>query len=196
MKVSRLCTDIPRAATSAWALHTALPLFDSNTSSLAESAAHRLPHSKMQKATENEGCGVKCCLQRVAAPRGQSHNSPFSFHPSLLTNATCTPRHSTKPRRARWCPQRCSTRPRFARCARALSQWHERRRGTSSLTDPVRNNWLDDHMEQIEGSLREMDPTLLDVRQKLVKLFDKEQVPLLHQAYVWSGNNQDSPFSL
>ena len=67
MKVSRLCTDIPRAATSAWALHTALPLFDSNTSSLAESAAHRLPHSKMQKATENEGCGVKCCLQRVAA---------------------------------------------------------------------------------------------------------------------------------
>ena len=51
-------------------------------------------------------------------------------------------------------------------------------------------------MEQIEGSLREMDPTLLDVRQKLVKLFDKEQVPLLHQAYVWSGNNQDSPFSL
>ena len=87
-------------------------------------------------------------------------------------------------------------RPRFARCARALSQWHERRRGTSSLTDPVRNNWLDDHMEQIEGSLREMDPTLLDVRQKLVKLFDKEQVPLLHQAYVWSGNNQDSPFSL
>ena len=29
-----------------------------------------------------------------------------------------------------------------------------------------------------------MDPTLLDVRQKLVKLFDKEQVqvPLLHQA--------------
>jgi len=65
------------------------------------------------------------------------------------------------------------------------------------LTDPhVRSVWLDDHMGQIEAALLEKDPTLLDVRQKLVELFNKEQVPLLHQAYLWSGNNKDTLFSL